>query len=74
MTVGRGFETIISGYDESSVGSIFVHNTDDGYASAGSSVWTQNAKLVPNDQSTYEGFGKWMVAYNQVIKTIIYQY
>jgi len=47
MSVGRGFETIISGYDATGLGSVFVHNTDDGYAGRGYSVWTQNAQLVP---------------------------
>ena len=47
MSMGRGFETIISGYDATGLGSVFVHNTDDGYAGRGYSVWTQNAQLVP---------------------------
>ena len=65
--IGRGFETIISAYDSTYGANIYVHNSDDGFDVRGVSAWTQNAKLVPNSNNAFEGFGKWMVAYNQTI-------
>ena len=68
MKIGRGFETVISGYQAKDKGYVFVHNTDDGWDRQGYSVWTQNAILMPDQDSTRnEGFGKYMVAYNQTI-------
>jgi hypothetical protein len=44
--VGRGFTTLISGYNKVDPG-IYIHTTDDGYAYRGRFVWTQQAKLKP---------------------------
>lgn len=62
--VGRGFQTLISGYDDGDSGEvssngttivqprapgIYIHTTDTGYAGRGYFVWTQQAKLVAKD-------------------------
>ena len=62
--VGRGFQTLISGYDEGSDGvinsngtvvqqqrkpGIYIHTTDMGYSGRGYFVWSQQAKLVARD-------------------------
>ena len=67
LLVGRGFLTLISGYDPFRPG-IFVHTTDDGYVSGSKVVWSQQAVLRPNDPLTAnDGFGKVMVGYNQTL-------
>jgi len=73
---GRGFEFIISGYNKYDNG-IYIHTQDDGYASKGVMVWTQQAKLVPapNPQGASKAdptiigdqFGYWLVSFNQTI-------
>ena len=72
---GRGFEHLISGYNEYDP-ALYVHTQDDGYAYPGRSVWTQQAKLVPNDPKGADKnnpsvlgdqFGYWMVSFNQTI-------
>lgn len=78
---GRGFETIVSGYDQGDQGmpptrlaGVYIHNNDDGVASAGTVVWTQQAKLVPLDlkgnidswSSAYE-FGQYIASFNFTI-------
>ena len=60
--VGRGFKALISGYNGDQLWiippimlivtseydpGIYVHTNDDGYASRGHYVWTQQAKLIP---------------------------
>ena len=61
---GRGFTTLITGYDRTNPG-IYVHTTDDGFATRGRQVWTQQAKLIPAStppvQPTDE-FGRWIQA------------
>ncbi len=60
---GRGFRTLISGYQSTGGAGIYVHTTDDGYAGTGYEVWTQQAKLVPRDGAiSSDHFGKWMVS------------
>lgn len=67
LLVGRGFLTLISGYDPFRPG-IFVHTTDDGYVSGSKVVWSQQAVLRPTDPLTAsDGFGKVMVGYNQTL-------
>lgn len=67
LLVGRGFLTLVSGYDPFKPG-IFVHTTDDGYLRDSKVVWSQQAILRPNDALTAsDGFGKVMVGYNQTL-------
>eukprot|EP01032_Pedospumella_encystans_P015428 gene15428-17646_t len=67
LLVGRGFLTLISGYDPFRPG-IFVHTTDDGYISGSKVVWSQQAVLRPTDPLTAnDGFGRVMVGYNQTL-------
>jgi hypothetical protein len=66
MLTGRGFMTIISGFDPIDPG-LFVHTTEDGHLKGGHVVWSQQAKLkvpgvVPADQ-----FGRTMVSYGQTL-------
>jgi hypothetical protein len=58
---GRGFSTLISGYDASSEG-IFIHTTNEGVAYAGKTVWTLQGILKPNDYDAGDGFGMTFVA------------
>jgi len=59
---GRGFITIISGYDRVNRG-IYIHTNDDGHAHRGRNVWSQQAKLVPADGGTVgDEFGRWIVS------------
>ena len=64
--VGRGFITLITGYNTRDPG-IYVHTTDDGYLKHGQFVWSQQAKLVARDIDSEDQFGKWLVAYHQTI-------
>lgn len=74
---GRGFSHIISGYSQSAANlSLYVHTNDDGYASRGKFVWSQQAILKPNDPNTVapnnpnlagDQFGYWMVSFNQTL-------
>jgi len=68
LLVGRGFMTLISGYD-SATSEIFVHTTDDGYVKDGNPVWSQQAKLKSADTllvpSAY--FGRTMVSFGQTL-------
>ena len=64
---GRGFITLISGYDQINHG-IYVHTNDDGQAYRGRNVWSQQAKLVPADGGTAgDEFGRWIVSKGQTI-------
>ncbi len=62
--VGRGFETLVSGYDEGFDGvvnsngtvvqqprkpGIYIHTTDMGNSGRGYFVWSQQAKLIARD-------------------------
>lgn len=60
--LGRGFISVISGYDRNQSG-IYVHTTDEGLAIRGGYIWSQQQKLVPlgSPVSTSDQFGKWMV-------------
>jgi len=75
---GRGFGHIISGYNQYANLSLYVHTNDDGYASEGKFVWTQQAVLVPidkfatgadptNPSKRGDQFGYWMVSFNQTL-------
>jgi len=69
LLIGRGFVTLISGYesDKDKVG-IYVHTTDDGFIRGGHMVWSQHAKLIPQpNPSDATNFGKWMVGWNQTL-------
>ena len=58
---GRGYSTLISGYDRTNPG-IYIHTNDDGIATAGRQVWSQQAKLIPSDGGTStDEFGRWIV-------------
>lgn len=60
---GRGFRTLVSGYQGSGNAGIYVHTTDDGYAGTGYEIWSQQAKLIPRDGAiSSDQFGKWMVS------------
>jgi hypothetical protein len=67
MLTGRGFMTMITGYDPVDPG-LFIHTTEDGHLHHnGASVWSLQGKLkvpgiVPSDK-----FGKTMVAWNQTL-------
>lgn len=78
---GRGFVTMISGYNNvpaihcitrnMSCPSVYVHTTDSGYAGRGYMVWTQQAKLMPRDMgqnpNDLQAFGKWIVSNQQTL-------
>lgn len=67
LLVGRGFQTLITGYDPISPG-IFVHTTDDGYVEHGHVVWSQQKVLKPSDDLLpSDMFGKTMVCFNQTL-------
>lgn len=67
LLVGRGFTTLISGYDPST-SEIFVHTTDDGYVKDSNPVWSQQAKLKPADNLVpTDWFGRTMVSFNQTL-------
>lgn len=63
---GRGFHTMITGYDLNDPG-IYVHTNDDGHADRGHIVWTQQAKLKPDDGTSTDHFGKWIVSEGHTI-------
>ena len=64
---GRGFITVISGYDRVHPG-IYVHTNDDGNAARGVNVWSQQAKLVPADGgASQDEFGRWIVSKGHTI-------
>eukprot|EP01031_Cornospumella_fuschlensis_P032749 gene32749-39589_t len=65
---GRGFLTLITGFDASSSSpGVFVHTTDEGYVRNGQYVWSQQAKLVPRDIQPGDGFGSYMLATNNTL-------
>ncbi|RYH19795.1 hypothetical protein EON65_25515 [archaeon] len=65
---GRGFLTLITGFDGSSSSpGIYVHTTDDGYVRNGQYVWSQQAKLLPKDIQAGDGFGSYMLATNNTL-------
>lgn len=65
---GRGFVTMISGYDaRNNSPGIFVHTTDEGLLRHGQYVWSQQAKLVPKGATSSDRFGQWMVATNTTL-------
>jgi hypothetical protein len=68
--IGRGFQTLISGYDSGVVSGkpgIYIHTSDDGHVDNRHLVWSQQAKLVAKDTTVNDKFGKWMVSHNQTI-------
>jgi hypothetical protein len=81
--VGRGFLTLISGYNTATGPSnppgVFIHTTDEGFLQHKSAnnyqyVWSQQGLLSPpvsalpdKQDLTATGFGKWMVASNQTL-------
>lgn len=65
---GRGFLTLVTGYDASSSSpGIFIHSTDEGTIQYGQYVWSQQAKLVPKEVISTDRFGQWMVASNTTL-------
>jgi hypothetical protein len=60
---GRGFITLITGYDANTSG-IFIHTTDNGYIQNNQYVWSQQAILKATGTSQGDEFGKYMVASN----------
>lgn len=68
--IGRGFQTLVSGYDQGSATrkpGIYIHTSDDGQVDNRHLVWSQQAKLVAKDSTINDQFGKWMVSHNQTI-------
>jgi hypothetical protein len=71
--VGRGFQTLITGYSSTSEPGIYVHTNDDGYVFNHQNTWSLQARLVPDLQKPLDpikvsdGFGTWMVANNQTL-------
>lgn len=63
---GRGFRTMITGYDSANPG-VYVHTTDTGQLKQGHEVWSQQAKLVAVGAKATDHFGKWMVSFNQTL-------
>lgn len=67
LLVGRGFQTLVTGYDPVSPG-IFVHTTDDGFVQNSHVVWSQQKVLKPSeDLLATDLFGKIMVSFNQTL-------
>lgn len=64
--VGRGFTTLVTGYNYQSPG-IYIHTCDDGYVKNSQPVWSQQAKLVPSEGSVGDNFGVNMVALNTTL-------
>lgn len=64
--VGRGFQTLITGYDSNSPG-LYVHTNDDGYVRNHQYVWSQTAKLVAKDIVPSDNFGYCVQAYHQTV-------
>ena len=63
--IGRGFQTLITGYDGGADPGIYVHTNDDGYVVNHQNLWSQQAKLAPGPPFSAresDGFGTWMVA------------
>ena len=70
---GRGFISLISGYDPASPGGVYVHTTDDGFLrSDGMVSWTVHAKLVPKEPAgampqPSNSFGQWLCSLPQTL-------
>ena len=69
--LGRGFETLITGYSDSTATSsgIYIHTSDMGIVNLTTRhlVWTQQAKLIAKDTTAGDGFGKMMVTTEQTL-------
>jgi len=64
--VGRGFQTLVTGYDNVNPG-LYVHTSDDGYVRNHQNVWSQTAKLVAKDATVNDNFGYCLQSANQTI-------
>lgn len=58
---GRGFITLVTGYNSTSPG-IYVHTNDDGHVDGDKYVWKEQAKLVGDDTEVGDQFGFFLVA------------
>lgn len=69
--LGRGFETLITGYADPDVTTpgIYIHTCDTGVVNLTDRhvIWTQQAKLVAKDTLSSDGFGKMMVTTEQTL-------
>ena len=68
MISGRGFETLVTGYEANPEPSIFVHTSDDGRDVYGAHTWSLQQVLVPTPNvRASDLFGQWVDSYNQTI-------
>ena len=67
LLVGRGFMTLVSGFDPVDPG-LFIHTAEDGHLKNGHVVWSQQSKLrPPKDIVASDMFGRTMVSKDKTL-------